>query len=197
MKNIYILALCLFSFLLLAGCRQKKEVELTQKDFSELDVAKVTEIEAANENIFDTGDRWLKIGIIFPIKDPNKISTIINCIKKADFDPNARKILSLDLLVASLDRRESSNYIKRKEIFREIYSFSDPNIIMIINKYIIENNSIPLVTVDDVIPFHKLYFKTNKDTYYIRFLWDKKTVYGDWWDSPELLKYFREWGFKP
>jgi hypothetical protein len=41
MKN-YILIVCLFSFLLLAGCRQKKEIEITQDNFPEFRNLKLT-----------------------------------------------------------------------------------------------------------------------------------------------------------
>jgi len=196
MKN-YILMICWFSsFLIVTGC-QPKYIELTKKDFSELDASKVIEIDAVYENRFHTGDRWLKMGEIFPIKEPDKISIVINCIKEAGFDSNEKKILFVELFAASIGKRESSDHIKRKEIFREIYSFSDSNIINVINNYITENNSIPVAVIDDVMPFYRLYFKTNNAAYFIRFLWDKKSAYGDWWDSPELLRYFRQWGLKP
>lgn len=117
MKNC-ILMLCLFSSLVIIGCKPKY-IDLTQKAFLELDASKVKEVDAVFENRFHAGDRWLKMRGIFPIKDPDKISAVINCIKKADFgtELNNKKILYIDIVEVSFDRK------KKKVLYRkEIYS---------------------------------------------------------------------------
>ncbi len=194
MKKL-ILTICLFTaFLVLPGC-QLKYIELTKETFSQLDSSKVKEVDAVYENRFHSGDKWIKIGEIFPIREPNKISSIVNCIQKADFNPkyNGKKILFVEVVEVALDKRkEPDDPVMRKEIFREIYYFEDPNIINIINNYIRKENSTPMVMIDEKIPFYRLLFKTDEAIYFIRFLWDKESVYGDWWDSPELLKNFKK-----
>ena len=40
---------------------------------------------------------------------------------------------------------------------------------------------------------HKLVFETKRITYYLAVDWNDEIAIGDWWESIELAKYFKEW----
>ncbi|MEN6386786.1 MAG: hypothetical protein ABFD79_16525 [Phycisphaerales bacterium] len=81
MKN-YILILCLFGFLLIVGCKQKKEIELTQDNFPEFRNLKLTKFY-----IMTISHRGY--GYEFYIDDLKKADVIRLCIyqaKKNEYD---------------------------------------------------------------------------------------------------------------
>jgi len=43
-------------------------------------------------------------------------------------------------------------------------------------------------------PLYRIYFKAGKVLYWGRIEWDEEDVYGDWWESADLLKDFKQWG---
>lgn len=45
----------------------------------------------------------------------------------------------------------------------------------------------------DKIKVYGLYFETRKEVYCMRIAWDDKFVYGDWWQSTDLLRAFKKW----
>jgi len=77
--KICILILCLFSFLLILGCRQKKEIELTQDNFPEFYKLKFTKVYIFTHTIRSYG-----YGYEYYIDDPKKVEVIKLCIQRAN-----------------------------------------------------------------------------------------------------------------
>ncbi len=75
MKNC-ILMLCLFSFLLLAGCREKKEIQLTPDTFPEF-----CKLKKFNKVYVVTFTR--RGGYEYYINDPKKVEVIKLCLQRA------------------------------------------------------------------------------------------------------------------
>ncbi|MFA5293467.1 MAG: hypothetical protein WC496_10585 [Phycisphaerae bacterium] len=70
-----ILILCLFGFLLVTGCRQKKEIQLTPDTFPEFCKLKFTKV------YISTGTR--RGGYEYYIDDPKKVEVIKLCLQRA------------------------------------------------------------------------------------------------------------------
>jgi hypothetical protein len=182
----------------LCGCSKRKpEVELTKETFSKLNASNVTEVDVVGlDRFLPAHEEWIRLyPHFFPVRDSNKISTIINYIKDANFDSeyNDGKILLVEVEAASFDTGKMSEDL-HKSIFKYIYTIDDPNLIKEIETYIGKDSTHAMITIDTKIPFHRILFRTDETTYFIRILWDDKSFYGDWWDSPELLNYFKAWG---
>ena len=203
MKNLLISLTLFLVLFMMAGCSSKlKYVELDKETFSNLDASRVIEVDAVCIDRFSSGhpDEWIRVyPYFYPIRDSNRINTIINCIKKANFDSeyNGRKILLIEVEEVSLDTRKApEDPVMHKNIFKNIYSIHDPNLIKEIETYIRKESSVPMVMIDAKIPFFRMLFKTNEDIYFIRILWDEESFYGDWWESTDLLLQFKKWGIE-
>ena len=86
---------------------------------------------------------------------------------------------------------------KWKGIYRTVFPINDSIRINTIFRCINEANSIDDYYTDDrKIPFRKILFKTEKVIYFMGIGWDDKFVYGDWWESADLLLQFKKWGFE-
>jgi hypothetical protein len=82
MKKKYILLLCLFGFLLVEGCRQKKEIEITQENFPEFRKLKLIKF-------YITTISHRCYGYEYYINDLKKAEVIKMCIyqaKKTGYD---------------------------------------------------------------------------------------------------------------
>lgn len=98
---------------------------------------------------------------------------------------NASKVTEVDV-VSTLAGKEPNKW---RGIYRNVFPIKDERINTIFN-CIRDANSI------DYYTDRKILFKTWKGIYFIGIGWDDKFVYGDWWESKDLLMYFKQWGFE-
>jgi len=127
----------LFIVFSITGCSQGPGyVELNRENIDKLDLSKVTEIDLVSTPAEDKPELWRSIyRNIFPITDPEKMQSILHCIKTGE-------------------------------------------------------------SIEYHAPFKSLLFKTKKTIYFLWTGWDKKTAYGDFWESAELLGLLEEWGLE-
>ncbi len=121
------------------------------------------------------------------------VLAITGCSNKAKYiELNKETVAQLNLsevmevdLVSTVDGKEPKKW---RSIYRDVFPITDSEKISLISQCIKEGKTI------DYYTDRKLLFKTKKVVYYLGIGWDDKLAYGDWWESPELLKNFESWG---
>ena len=206
MKNLLISLTLFLVLFMMAGCSSKlKYVELTKETFLQLDESKVKEVDVVSTGAtpaeWKDPAKWRGVyRTVFPINDSVRINTILDCIRKERGSPFSglidRKILFVEINVVSVDGKDPENSGKREKIHRNVFSINDTERINTIIDLIRKEKENSVSTGDMKIPFWKILFKTEKVIYFMGIGWDDEFVYGDWWESEDLLLQFKKWGFE-
>lgn len=78
-----------------------------------------------------------------------------------------------------------------RSVYTNIFPITDPEKMQKILHYIKTGEPIEYAA-----PFKSLLFKTKKRIYFLGIRWDTKACYGDFWESPELLRKLESWGLE-
>jgi hypothetical protein len=98
-----------------------------------------------------------------------------------------RKVTEIDLVSTPAEDKPEL----WRSIYRNIFPVTDSEKMQSILNCIKTGEPIEYHT-----PFKNLLFKTKKTIYFLCIGWDKKTAYGDFWESAELLDLLEEWGLE-
>jgi len=120
--NKQLICLMLFPVLFTIGCSSEpqKEIQLTRDNFSQLKASKVKEVQIISHRLKEhpTTGMLMPSGYVFPIRDPEKIKTIVKCIRDANqIDENQRQILWSDSPRRIQDANETQRSLRRTRRF--------------------------------------------------------------------------------
>lgn len=126
------------------------------------------------------------------------ISGIIGCSKEAEeVELTAESFAGLDaskvreVVITSCMSRDRHGRIW---LHHTDFPVSDPEKIRIIVECIRDAKQ---GNYDMGPPARSIHFNTRKTLYWTSISWDDECVYGKWWQSAELLRYFKQWEFLP
>jgi len=116
MKN-YILILCLFNLLLVVGCRQKKEIEITQDNFPEFRKLKLTKVY-----IMTIGRGY---GYEYYIEDLKKADVIRVCIYNAKQTEYDNELFQKDKQTRKNENEEILYFETKDSIYTMRFAWND------------------------------------------------------------------------
>lgn len=175
--------------ILISGCTSKTgRVELNKETFfsTNFDASQVSEVNivfamhTANWKCVDEN--------VFPIRDKARIKTIFNCMFKGGTFAaySGRMIGTVELNLLTVDGNNTfqmrvKDPTQINNILIALRTDRDPSL---------------LIDRDPKSEHRMIIFLTPDTIFYTSIRWDKEFVYGDWWESTELRKYFELWGIK-
>jgi len=128
--------------------------------------------------------------------------TMVGCTKYVELTKetfsrlDASKVMEVNVVSTGATPAEWKYPAKWLGIYRNVFPIRDSVRINTIFRCIHEANFIYDYTDDMKIPFSRILFKTEKVIYFMGIGWDDRFVYGDWWESEDMLLQFKQWGFE-